>query len=68
MRSTLLTTLSLVVALSLTGCVTATNYCDITSPILFGSEGSVDWINENDQPLLRDIVTHNEQWSALCGN
>lgn len=68
MKLTTLTTLSLVSVL-VAGCaVTTGNYCDIAEPLYFHEDRSVQMLIEQDRELLRSIVTHNEQWSALCGN
>lgn len=51
----------------LAGCAVPTSeYCAISKPILFGSQGTVDWLTSNDERLLTDIVAHNEQVEALC--
>jgi hypothetical protein len=34
--------------------------------MLFGGEATIDWLAEYDEPLLRQIVTHNEQVAALA--
>jgi len=66
MRSTLLTTLSLVAAL-LAGCVKPTgNYCDIAGPLYFGSDATVEYLLENDKEFLRGVVTSNEIWQDQC--
>lgn len=58
----------IVAALVLSGCNTSTgNYCDITSALYFDSERVVDYLAENDQNLLKEIVIHNETRSKLCG-
>lgn len=57
------TLLSLVLV---SGCVPpGNNYGDIARPILFGGEATIDWLAEYDEPLLRQIVTHNEQVAEL---
>jgi hypothetical protein len=49
------------------GCVPpASSYGDIARPMLFGGEATIDWLAEYDEPLLRQIVTHNEQVAALA--
>jgi hypothetical protein len=35
------------------------------SPLLFDRPATIDWLNRNDQGLLRAIVAHNEAWYAL---
>lgn len=43
------------------GCETPTgDFADIAKPIVFSSEETVDWLAENDESLLRQIVAHNE--------
>ena len=60
----LILTLSSVVLLS--GCVVSSgNYGDIAKPILMGSMVTVDWLADNDEQLLRQIVSHNEQVEQL---
>lgn len=66
MKSMLLTAKLSMIAL-LAGCAVPTSeYCAISKPILFGSQGTVDWLTSNDERLLTDIVAHNEQVEALC--
>lgn len=60
------TTLACLTAL-LAGCVTTTgSYCDITSPLYFDSQKTVDWLLRNDRALLVDIIVHNEQNTRIC--
>ena len=60
----LILTLSSVALLS--GCVKPTgDYSDIAEPIFFGSMETVYWLADNDEPLLRQIVTHNEKVEQL---
>jgi hypothetical protein len=67
MKLTTLMTLSLV-SVPLLGCaVTTGNYCDIAQPLYFNQDSSVQMLIEQDRELLRNIVTHNEQWQELCG-
>jgi hypothetical protein len=43
------------------GCAASTgDFCDIARPIYIGGDSVVDWIAENDEILLQDIVIHNE--------
>lgn len=42
------------------------SFQDIAEPILFGRMDTVDWLAVNDEELLRQIVTHNEQVAALA--
>ena len=52
----------------LSGCVSPSgDYCDIANPIYLSGVQTVDWLIHNDEPVLRDIVTHNEQVERLCG-
>jgi hypothetical protein len=32
---------------------------------MFDTPATIDWLNRNDQSLLRAIVAHNETWDAL---
>lgn len=53
--------------LALAGCATTTsNYCDIATPLYFDSEQTVDYLSQNDEVLLREIVIANETWERLC--
>jgi hypothetical protein len=45
--------------------VNSGNYGDIAKPILMGSMDTVDWLADNDEQLLRQIVSHNEQVEQL---
>ena len=60
-------TFSLIVLVG-TGCAPTTSgdFCDIASPLYFESGEVVDWLAENDERLLREIVVANETWAALC--
>lgn len=43
------------------GCAASTSeFCAIARPIYIGGNDVVDWLAENDEILLRDIVIHNE--------
>lgn len=45
----------------LSGCVTPSgDFCDIAKPMYFETDLTVEWLAENDEALLRDIVAHNE--------
>ena len=61
-------TLALPIAL-LAGCATkptpVSDACLVVSPLLFDRPATIDWLNRNDQDLLRAIVAHNEAWDAL---
>lgn len=51
----------------LAGCAQPSgNYCDIASTLYFDSDQVVDYLAENDENLLRDIVIHNETRARLC--
>lgn len=53
-------------AVLLSGCdVPSGDFCDVSRPIYIVSESVVDWLAENDEALLRDIVSHNEK-TATC--
>lgn len=50
----------------LVGCVSPSgDFCDVARPIYIGSDAVVDWLAENDEPMLRAIVSHNEK-TASC--
>jgi hypothetical protein len=43
------------------GCVAPSgDFCDIARPIYIGGDHVVDWLSENDEVLLRSVVSHNE--------
>ena len=47
----------------LSGCAALSpsgDFCDKARPIYMGSEAVLDWLLENDEPLLRGVVSHNE--------
>jgi hypothetical protein len=51
----------------LAGCVTPSgNYGDIAKPIMFGSVATIEWLLANDEAMLRQVVTHNEQVERLA--
>lgn len=53
----------------LAGCakpIPTNNACDVLSPLLFDTKATIDWLNQNDQQLLRAVVAHNETYAALC--
>ena len=53
-------------AVLLSGCVKpVSNYGDLAKPILLGSTDTVDWLADNDELLLRQIVSHNEKVEQL---
>ena len=44
-----------------TGCAASTSeFCAIARPIYIGGDDVVDWLAENDETLLQDIVIYNE--------
>lgn len=46
----------------LSGCVNPSgDFCDVAQPIYFDRAVVVDWLSENDEVLLRSIVSHNEK-------
>ena len=50
----------------LSGCVSPSgDFCEVARPIYIGSDAVVDWLAENDEPLLRAVVSHNEK-TATC--
>lgn len=50
----------------LSGCVAPTgDFCDVARPIYIGGDHVVDWLAENDEALLRSVVSHNEM-TATC--
>lgn len=50
----------------LSGCVSPSgDFCDVARPIYMDSEAVVDWLLENDEAMLRDVVSHNEM-TAKC--
>jgi hypothetical protein len=58
--------LTLSSAVLLAGCVTPSgNYGDIAKPIFFGSTATIEWLAANDEAMLRQVVTHNEQVERL---
>ena len=54
----------------ISGCAKITNntFCDVSSDIMFGSSGIVEYLLEHDEVLIRDILKHNETRSELCKN
>ncbi len=58
--------LTLSSAALLSGCVKpVSNYGDLAKPIILGSLNTIDWLADNDEPLLRQIVSHNEKVEQL---
>lgn len=52
----------------LAGCMHAPHgdYCDIARPMYFESADTINWLADNDRPLLARIVAHNEVTADLC--
>lgn len=46
--------------------ISSDSYCDITKPLLFESQKTVDWLVEHDRTLLVDVVVHNETQERIC--
>lgn len=61
--------ITLTTALGTAGCAKTTtgDYCDIASPLYFGSEEVVNYLSQHDTILLREIVIHNETQEEICG-
>jgi hypothetical protein len=53
----------------LSGCaaIRGDSYCDLSSPLYFASQNTPDYLQDNDEGFLRDVITHNEIWSKICG-
>ncbi len=54
----------------ISGCglkISGDSYCDITKPLLFDSQRTVDWLVVNDRTLLVDVIVHNETNVRICG-
>ena len=51
------------------GCakISGDSYCDVVSPMYFGTDDTVSWLLQNDRTLLVDIVVHNETAKRICG-
>lgn len=60
-------TLMLLLIAPLAGCVKGGDYCDLSKPMMFGNQSVIEAIADLDEPLLREIVTHNEKWDKRCG-
>ena len=43
------------------------SYCDITKPLMFDGQKTVDWLLNNDKKLLVDVIVHNETNERICG-
>ena len=61
-----MTLLSLTVLTSGCAKISGDSYCDITGPLLFESERTIDWLIENDRPLMQDIMVSNETYQRVC--
>ncbi len=50
------------------GCakINGDTYCDLSAPMMFDSERTVDWLLQNDRALLSGIVTQNETYDQTC--
>lgn len=61
-------TIMLLSVLALAGCAKTTdgNYCDVSQPVYFNAQATIDWLAENDPVFLRDTIIRNEIWSKLC--
>jgi hypothetical protein len=59
---------SVLLSALLGGCGTATTdtYCDVAAPVYFERSATVDWLLENDKPLVTEIVVHNETYERTC--
>ena len=42
------------------------DYCDLSRVMFFESADTINWLADNDRPLLEKIVAHNETHKALC--
>ena len=54
----------------LSGCgmtISGDSYCDISKPLLFDSQKTIDWLLTNDRTLLVDVIVHNETQDRICG-
>lgn len=51
----------------LAGCMHAPDgdFCDIARPMYFDTADTINWLADNDRPLLEGVVAHNEVL-ALC--
>jgi len=56
----------LVVPLAGCGAITGGSYCDVSKPLLFDNETTVDWLLDNDRNLLQNIIVHNETNARIC--
>lgn len=52
----------------LAGCSQSTgNFCDLSTTFYFDGNEVVDFLAENDEGLLKEIVIHNEIRAKQCG-
>lgn len=58
--------ISLIVLASGCAQTTSGDYCDLSNPMYFDSKDVVVFLEQHDQQLLREIVIHNESYTALC--
>ena len=68
------------VVLAILVCITATtascspreipvrNMCLTMQVIRFGNQATIDFLSQNNRPLLESIVTHNEKLDRICNN
>ena len=56
------------VSVAVSGCarITADSYCDVASPIMFGSDSTIDYLLDKDRQFLTDVTSHNETVNRLC--
>lgn len=50
------------------GCakISGDTYCDLTAPMYFDNDATVDYLLRNDRNLLTDIMVHNETNARIC--
>jgi len=46
--------------------ISGDSYCDITRPVLFGGQHTVDWLMKNDRALVVDLLVANETFERIC--
>jgi hypothetical protein len=51
----------------MSGCASAIDgdFCDLARPMYFDTAETINWLADNDRPLLEGVVAHNEVL-ALC--
>jgi hypothetical protein len=49
-----------------TGCARTDVGCAVFPPIWMGSGETADWLLENDEQMLRAVVSHNEKHKVIC--